>query len=136
MCLFNKKMKYKKGCEKMAQIKKTNTICRNCGKKYYSCYHCLKKQNWRTVCCNETCYNEYVQKILETRGQTIEISKRMDMTDNEVKDFIANVSEETAIEKTKEELSDYIEENPDMNINDIVKKVNEDIDNSNKKRKK
>ena len=120
----------------MASIKKPNTICRNCGKAYYSCYHCLKRQNWRTVCCCEECYNEYAQKVLESRGKTIQVSKRTDMTEKEVKDFIKNTSEDETIEKTKKELNDYIEENPDMSINDIVKKVNEDIDNSNKKRKK
>ena len=112
---------------------KANTICRHCGKEYYSCYHCIKTQNWRSICCSLECYQEYQKAILESRGISVTIPKRTDMTETEVVEFITETPEEVAIEKTKEELSEYIKENPDMSLNEVVEKVNLDIKKKDKK---
>ena len=119
----------------MAETKKPNTICRNCKKEYYSCYHCVKSQNWRSIACCVECRDAYFEKILISRGEVV-VPQRTDMIEDEVVELITETPIEEVIEKTQEELSDYIEENPDLTLTEVVEKVNEDIKKSSKKNKK
>ena len=121
-------------------IKQPNTICKNkdChkgkdgGKKiFYSCHYCINQATWRSMCCSEDCYLQYMKQVAEARSNSESISlfpERTDMTSEEVKDIVQNESVEDAIAITKEELKDEFEENPGASIAEVVKKVNKKID--------
>ena len=131
----------------MAQIKKPNTICRNPNctngtdggrKHYYACMTCLRINQWKSYCCSMECYDEYTRIILADRAKTKEVQypERTDMTVQEIKEVLKKPVEEV-IEYTKTvELADYVAENPDDNITEIVNKVNEDIDAHSKRKRK
>lgn len=122
----------------MAQIKKPNVICRWCGKQYYACKYCFKKNSWKVYCCSIECYTSYTQKILDLRE--IELSGKLSsintLSEKEIEN-IQNMTLEQALEETKEDLKDYIQENPELNLTQIVDVVNNDINiNSKSKNKK
>lgn len=109
----------------MAEIK-ANHICKNpeCKKNYYACNFCDKTQNWKSVACSFTCYQKYMDLVIEERskGKKVEVKpERTDMTEKEV-DELLNKPIEKVIEETKEELKDYA--NFDGSI-DFVKAVEE-----------
>ena len=83
------------------------------------------------------CYTAYTQKILDLRE--IELSGKLSsintLTEKEIEE-IQNMSLNQALEETKEDLKDYIQENPDLNLTQIVDVVNSDIDNNKQKSRK
>lgn len=53
---------------------KPNKICKTCGKPYYGCTTCeneVKFTPWRSICCSIECYKEYLQEVLEARGELV-----------------------------------------------------------------
>lgn len=115
----------------MAEIKKPNVSCRWCGKQYYACKYCFKKNSWKVYCCSIECYTSYTQKILDLRE--IELSGKLSSINTLSKKEIENIQNmtlEQALEDTKEDLKDYIQENPALDLNQIIDVVNRDIDNN------
>ncbi len=51
----------------------TKLICRVCGKEYTAC-RTMKKQpgvfHWQEVACSPECGTEYLNRVMEARGQT------------------------------------------------------------------
>lgn len=115
----------------MAEIK-ANHICRNpkCKKNYYACNFCDKSQNWRSVACSFTCYQKYIDLVIEERSKdkAVEIKpKRTDMTEQEV-DKLLETPLEVVLEQTKEELSDYADADGNINLQETVQEINEELD--------
>lgn len=113
----------------MAQVKNANTYCRNCGKHYYACKYCIKNQTWRSFCCSKECHEEYVKTILDER-ESMKLANNTNNTDlsNEELENIKSMTSEEALKQTKEDLKDYIEENPDISLSEVINLVNNDID--------
>lgn len=131
----------------MATVKQPNTICRNpeCtngtdgGRKhYYACMTCLRKENWRAYCCSRECYDRYTELILFSRSASREekLPERTDMTATEIEAVFEKPLSEVEEYTINEELKDYVSENPDVSISEIVDMVNEDIDSFERKNKK
>lgn len=119
----------------MANIKKPNTICRWCEKKYYACKYCLKTQSWRSFCCCEECHKKYIQAILDLREKEMNNKNNSLLSENEITN-IKNMTSEEALSQTKEDLKDYIEENPDKSLSEVLDVVNKDITTRKKKNNK
>jgi len=68
---------------------------------------------YRAAACSPECYEEFINQVAEARsnGAPVEVTlpERLDMTQQEVIELI-NEPTEAVIEKTKEELADYIED--------------------------
>jgi hypothetical protein len=118
----------------MATTKKPNTICRWCEKKYYACKYCQRTQSWRSFCCSVECHEKYVKAILDNR----ELEKQGKFTLQSTKEIeeVKSMSPEEALETTKEDLKDYLEENPDKSLTEVLDVVNSDIEKSRKRKKK
>lgn len=56
---------------------KPNMICRVCGKEYFCCADSKKIGSWRTMACSEEHYQEYMNRIENSRKpqSTIEINE-------------------------------------------------------------
>ena len=115
----------------MAEIK-ANHICKNpeCRKHYYACDYCSKTLNWRSVACSSSCYQKYVDLVIAERskGKIIEIKpERTDMTETEV-DALMETPIEEVIEKTKEELKDFADNNGEVDFAKAVDEINAELD--------
>jgi hypothetical protein len=119
----------------MAIVKKPNVICRCCGKKYYACKYCLRTQTWRSFCCSEECHIKYTKEILDLREIEQKEKAKTLLSQAEIQE-IQSMTPEEALEQTKEDLKDYIEENPDKTLSEIVDAVNEDITTTKKSSRK
>lgn len=122
---------------------KSNTICKyskcnlgeNGGRKhYYSCGYCVATENWKSMACCKEHYDLYIKEVLEARasGKTIDtLPDRTDMSKDDIKNLkkkpIKQVKKETEIE-----LSDYADENGELNIIEAVSKINKEIDKNEK----
>lgn len=121
----------------MAEIK-PNHICknRNCNKgsdggrnHYYACNHCDKSFNWRSVACSFDCYQEYMKQVLDERFKNVIVDtspERTDMSKVELSEMLQRPAEEI-LAATKEELSEYIQENENSDIAEIIDNINRDI---------
>lgn len=118
----------------MASIKKPNTICRWCEKEYYACKYCLKTQSWRSYCCSEECHKKYIKAILDLREEEVKNKNNSLLSKSEAND-IKNMTSKDALSQTKEDLKDYIEENPDKSLSEVLDIVNNDIKTSKKNKK-
>lgn len=115
----------------MAEIK-ANHICKNpkCRKHYYACDYCGRTQNWRSVACSFSCYQEYMDLVIEERskGKDVEVKpERTDMTEQEI-DALMEAPIEEVIEKTKEELKDFVDINGNVDFAKAVDEINEKLD--------
>ena len=131
----------------MAIIKKPNTICRNpnCtkgsdgGRKYfYACLACLRNESWRAYCCSIECYDAYIEAVLASRSASREdkLPERTDMTVAEMEEVLKKPKSEVAAYTAEHEVKDYMDENPNMGLSDIIDLVNKDIDEDRKKARK
>lgn len=48
---------------------KPNTTCKVCGKKYFCCADRRKINSWKTMCCSQECYKEYMIRIEKSRAK-------------------------------------------------------------------
>lgn len=50
-----------------------NKECKNCEKPFYSCTSCVDKGifYWKSICCCEECFQEYIKKIEESRRENL-----------------------------------------------------------------
>lgn len=131
----------------MAETRKPNTICRNHNchngsdggrKHFYACRSCVRNESWRAYCCCLECYEEYTRIVLDSRAKEHAkiYPERTDMSVDEIKS-VMNEPVDKVLEYTKTvELADYVAENPNSSLGEIIDKVNADIDNANKKTKK
>lgn len=129
----------------MANIKKPNTVCRNKNckngtdgkrKEFFACKYCLRTENWRSFCCCRECFDKYVNDVNKVRNAETsdKLPDRLDMTKDEIKKYM-EVPYETAVKETEQELSEYIAENPDKSITEIIEIVNSDIKENSRKKK-
>ena len=118
------------GCN-MAEIK-PNHICKNpeCKKTYYACNFCDRNLNWRSVACSFSCYQKYMDLVIEerTKGKNIELKpKRTDMSELEV-DVLMKTPIEDVIEKTKEDLKEFADINGNVDFAKAVDEINKELD--------
>ena len=123
---------------------KANTICKyskcNLGKDggrkhYYACAYCAATDNWKAIACCKEHYDLYVQEVLAEREKGNEpdtLPDRTDMTKSEVKALRKKPLKKVK-EQTLNELKDYADEDGNIDINEAVKKINEEIDEKAKK---
>lgn len=124
---------------------KPNHICKyskcNLGddggkKKYYACDYCDRINSWHSAACCKEHYDLYVKEVLNARGKNLEINplpQRLDKTPEEVKELYDKPISEVLTE-TKEELKEYITDE-EINIEEVVEKINNDISRKKTKRK-
>ncbi len=124
---------------------KPNHICKYSGcnlgedggqKHYYACDYCDRTNAWRSMACCIEHYELYIKEVLEARAANKKVDvlpKRTDKTEAEVKE-IFELDEKTVLDNTKSELGDYMQDGE--SIAKAVEKVNEEIDNNTKKRKR
>lgn len=110
---------------------KANHICKNplCKKAYYACDYCDRTQNWKSVACSRECYNAYENMVIEARTKGVKVNtkpNRTDMTEKEVDELLSKPVEEV-LQKTKEDLKDYVDEIGNLNVIEAVDKINEEI---------
>lgn len=123
----------------MAEMK-PNHICKNpnCRKHYYACDLCDRRQNYKSVACSRECFEIYTNLVLESRMKNKKVDilpDRTDMSKEEVKKLMKKPVKEVE-EKTKKELEDYIEDENNINLTEIVEQVNKDIETKTTRRKK
>lgn len=123
----------------MAEMK-PNHICKNpnCRKLYYACDLCDRNQNYKSVACSRECFEVYTNLVLESRMKNINVDtlpERTDMNKEEVKKLMKKPVKDVE-EKTKKELEDYIEDENNINLTEIVEQVNKDIETKTTRRKK
>ena len=118
---------------------KANTICKNVNcthgvdggrKHFYSCFYCLKVQNWKSVCCSEECYTEYSSQVKEARSKDKPVdllADRTDMTKNEVLEIMTAPIDDV-IDMTKSELKDYQNDLDEVGYSGVVEKINQELD--------
>lgn len=88
---------------------KTIKTCRVCGKKYEACStpNLTNKFRWKDVACCVECGEEYLRRILESRGQTV----MKETTQNvEPEEELLDEDEELDEEEDDEEDSDALDE--------------------------
>lgn len=124
-----------------------NHICknRNCtkgkdgGRKhYYACDYCDRTQNWKSAACSMECWEEYQRQVIEARSKNIEVNvlpERTDMSEDETKKLL-NKSVEEVLESTKNDLKEYLDSDDVTNFNDVVEKINQEIDSKTSSAKK
>jgi hypothetical protein len=118
---------------------KANTVCKyskcNLGKDggrkhYYSCGYCVATENWKAMACCKEHYNLYIEEVLAARanGKDVDtLPDRTDMTKDEIKTLKKKPLKKVR-EETVKELQDYADENGEVNINEVVEKINEELD--------
>ena len=130
-------------------LKKPNTLCKNVNctkgenggrKHYYSCRFCVRDKNWRSMACSWECFMEYNDQVMKARTGGIVVdmlADRTDMSKDEVK-VLMETPVEQVVEQTEFELATEIEENPSKGFDEIVDKINAELDSAAKtiKRKK
>lgn len=125
--------------------RKPNTRCKYSGctygengtpKLYYSCSYCSATEAWRAMACCREHYTLYIQEVLAAReaDEIDMLPDRTDMTKDEVKELMAKPIDEVK-EMAREELSDFIDENGNLDIADAVDQINEELDKENEVRK-
>ena len=115
----------------MAEMK-PNHICKNpnCRKHYYACDLCDRSQNYKSVACSRECFEIYTNLVLESRMKNKKVDILPDRTDinkEEVKKLMRKPVKEVK-EKTKKDLKNYIIDEDNINVEEIVEKINKDID--------
>ena len=115
----------------MAEMK-PNHICKNpkCKKNYYACNFCDRNLNWRSVACSFSCYQKYMDLVIEerTKGKNVELKpERTDMSEQEV-DVLMNSPIEIVIEKTKEDLKEFADIDGNVNFAKAVDEINKELD--------
>lgn len=115
----------------MAEMK-PNHICKNpnCRKHYYACDLCDRSQNYKSVACSRECFEIYTNLVLESRMKNKKVDilpDRTDMNKEEVKKLMRKPVKEVK-EKTKKDLKNYIIDEDNINVEEIVEKINKDID--------
>lgn len=115
----------------MAEMK-PNHICKNpnCRKHYYACDLCDRSQNYKSVACSRECFEIYTNLVLESRMKNKKVDilpDRTDMNKEEVKKLMRKPVKEVK-EKTKNDLKNYIIDEDNINVEEIVEKINKDID--------
>lgn len=124
---------------------KPNHICKYSGctlgenggrKHYYACNYCDRTNSWRSVACCIEHYDLYVKEVLDARSKNKNVDILPERTDIDKKETvkILNTSVEEVLEDTKEELKDYLSE--ETTIAEAIEQINEEIDNSTKRRKR
>ena len=111
----------------MADLK-PNHKCKACGKLYYDL--CTNTKSWRSVACSKECYDVYVNRVIEARskGKKVDMMpERTDMTKEEVVELL-NMPTEVALEKAKEELKDYANEDGSVDFAEAIQAVNAEIE--------
>lgn len=76
---------------------KPNTTCKVCGKQYFCCADRRKINSWKTMCCSQECYKEYMIRIEKSRAKVETIKNINDEITNasDIKTTASEV-EETA----------------------------------------
>lgn len=122
---------------------KSNTICKyskcNLGKDggrkhYYSCSYCVATENWKSMACCKEHFDFYIEEVLAARANGKEIDTlpdRTDMSKDDIK-FLKKKSIRQIKKETEKELSDYADENGEINITEAVDKINKEIDKNEK----
>lgn len=90
----------------------------------------MRAQSWKSYCCSIECYEKYTKEVIEARqkGKVVEVSPiRTDMTSEQIASIMSEPMEKATAYTVEVELKDYIEDNPDKSLNEIVDMVNEDI---------
>lgn len=118
---------------------KPNTICKyskcNFGKNgsrkhYYSCGYCVATENWKSMACCKEHYDLYIEEVLAARenGKEVDIlPDRTDMSKDDIK-ALKKKSIKQVKKETEKELSNYVDENGELNIMEAVDKINKEID--------
>ena len=114
----------------MSEIK-ANHVCKNpeCKKLYYACNFCDKTQSWKSVACSFSCYQKYMDLVIEERskGKTIIVKpERTDMTEKEV-DILLDRPIEEIVEETKKELKEFADIDGNVNFAKAVDEINENL---------
>lgn len=122
---------------------KSNTICKyskcnfgkNGGRKhYYSCGYCVATENWKSMACCKEHYDLYIKEVLAARAEGKEVDTLPDRTDMS-KDDIRSLKKKSIKQvkkETEKELSEYADENGEINITEAVDKINKEIDKNEK----
>lgn len=118
---------------------KSNTICKyskcNLGKDggrkhYYSCGYCVATENWKSMACCKEHYDLYIKEVLAARAEGKEIDTlpdRIDMSKEDIRSLKKKPIKQVKKE-TEKELSEYADENGEINITEAVDKINKEID--------
>ena len=48
-----------------------NHVCKACGKAYYACPDCDRVNSWKSMACSPSCYQKYMQMVLEARRPVV-----------------------------------------------------------------
>lgn len=103
-------------------------------KHYYACRYCDATENWKSMACCKEHYNLYMQEVLSAREKNEIVDTlpdRTDMSKEEIKN-LKKKSLKQVKKETEEELREYADENGQININEVVDKINADIDKNEK----
>lgn len=49
-----------------------NHVCKNCNSIYFACNDCERVNSWKSACCCESCYQEYIKLVLASRSKPVE----------------------------------------------------------------
>ena len=59
---------------------KYNSICKKCGKEYYSCKTCNNYYfRWKVLCCSVECFQQYMMIDEQIKGDKMSKSKKLNM---------------------------------------------------------
>jgi hypothetical protein len=117
---------------------KANHICKyskcNLGnngqpKQYYACDYCDRINSWKSIACCKEHFDLYIEEELERKSMLNKINmlpKRIDMSDDEIKELY-NIPADVVLEKTNQELQYYKDKYGIDNINEVVDKINDEL---------
>ena len=117
---------------------KANHICKyskcNLGnngqpKQYYACDYCDRINSWTSIACCKEHFDLYIEEELERKSMLNKINmlpKRIDMSEDEIKELY-NIPADVVLEKTNQELQYYKDKYGIDNINEVVDKINEEL---------
>ena len=103
---------------------KANHICKyskcNLGnngqpKQYYACDYCDRINSWKSIACCKSMLNKINM-----------LPKRIDMSEDEIKELY-NIPADVVLEKTNQELQYYKDKYGINNINEVVDKINDEL---------
>lgn len=99
-------------------------------KKYYACDYCDRTNSWRSIACCFEHYNLYIDEELEKKSKINKINllpNRTDMTSDEIKSLY-NTPADQVLEKTQQDLQEYMDKYGVYDIGNVIVKINEELD--------
>lgn len=77
---------------------KPNHVCAVCGRQYYACRNCDKRNTWKSVCDTTRCYQVYLTSVQYTRGMIDKDTARayvdaIKLSDAEVSRFLPGIQD-------------------------------------------